>query len=130
MFFDREAEKQCRSRSDFSLRNTDMGLHSLSICLIFWRDFSPSVVPFYSDFKVITATLEPCCEKTSLGGFNGYYTKWAVQPQKIARSLKFRIYKVEGMNYIYVVNYPVADLHLYFHICKKQVFSQCRSLNL
>ena len=47
----------------------------------------------------------------------------------MARGLNFSIYEVEGLYYLYSVNkgpdqlrgYHVADLRLYFHICKKQL---------
>ena len=56
----------------------------------------------------------------------------AVQPQKMARSLKFRITVVEGLYYPYSENkgadqlrsYCAADLRLCFRICKNPVFSQ------
>ena len=52
----------------------------------------------------------------------------AVQPQKMARGLKFRILVVEGLYYPYNENkgadqlrsYCAADLHLCFRICKKK----------
>ena len=55
----------------------------------------------------------------------------AVQPQKMARGLKFPIYVVEGMYYPYsknkgadqLLSYCSADLRLCFRICKKPVFS-------
>ena len=55
----------------------------------------------------------------------------AVQPQKMARGLKFRIKVVEGLYYPYSENkgadqlrsYCAADLRLCFRICKKSVFS-------
>ena len=58
-------------------------------------------------------------------------TNWAVQPQKMARGLKFRIL-VEGLYYPCSENkgadqlcvYPEADLHLCFRICKKPVYSR------
>ena len=51
--------------------------------------------------------------------------------QKMARGLKFRIYKVEGLYYLCSENkdadqlrgYREADLHLCFGICKMLVFS-------
>ena len=60
-------------------------------------------------------------------------TNQAVQPQKMARGLKFRIWEVEGLYYPYSENigtdqlrnsYCAADLRFRFHICKMQVFSQ------
>ena len=49
---------------------------------------------------------------------------WAVQPQKMDRSLKFWILKADGL---YLRNKNIgrlSDLHLcFFSICKKQVFS-------
>ena len=63
---------------------------------------------------------------------------WAVPPQKMARSLKFQIKKVEGLYYPYSENkgadqlrsYCAADLRLCFRICKKPVFSQRGSFYL
>ena len=56
----------------------------------------------------------------------------AVQPQKMARDLKFRIQLVEGLHYPYsetkgadqLRSYCAADLRLCFRICKKPVFPQ------
>ena len=52
----------------------------------------------------------------------------AVQPPKMARSLKFRIKEVEGLKYVYSENkgadHRAADLRLCFRICKYQVFSR------
>ena len=58
-------------------------------------------------------------------------TNRAVQPQKMARGLKFRIYEEEGLYYLCSENkgadqlrsYCAADLRLCFFICKKPVFS-------
>ena len=58
-------------------------------------------------------------------------TNQAVQPQKVARDLKFRIWKVEGLYYLYSENkgadqlrgYRKADLRLCFRICKMLVSS-------
>ena len=55
----------------------------------------------------------------------------AVQPQKMARGLKFQFKEVEGLCYLFRENkavyqlhgYRAADLRLRFHICKKQFFS-------
>ena len=59
-------------------------------------------------------------------------TNRAVQPQKMARGLKFRIKKVEGLYYLcgeikgadQLRGYREADLRLCFRMCKKPVFSQ------
>ena len=59
------------------------------------------------------------------------YTNQAVQLQKMARGLKFRIEKVEGLYYLCSENngadqlrrYREADLLLCFRICKTLVFS-------
>ena len=46
----------------------------------------------------------------------------AVQPQKMARGLNFRIWEEEGLYYICIKHkHPTVDLHLCFLICKKQV---------
>ena len=58
-------------------------------------------------------------------------TNQTVQLQKMARGLKFRIYKVKGLYYLYSQNkgadqlrgYCEDDLRLCFRICKKPVFS-------
>ena len=58
-------------------------------------------------------------------------TNQAVQLQKMARGLKLRIYKVEGLDFICSENkgadqlrgYREADLHLCFRKCKMLVFS-------
>ena len=58
-------------------------------------------------------------------------TNQPVQPQKMARVLKFRIYKVEGLYYPCSENkgadqlrgYREADLRLCFRICKNPVYS-------
>ena len=55
-------------------------------------------------------------------------TNWAVQPQKIARALEFRIKAVKGLYYLCSENkgadqmpgYHAADLPLCFHICKSR----------
>ena len=56
----------------------------------------------------------------------------AVQPQKMARGLKFRILEEEGLYYTCSENkdadqlrgYREADLRLSFRICKKPAFSE------
>ena len=58
-------------------------------------------------------------------------TNRAVQPQKVARDLKFRTEEVEGLYYPCSENkgadqlggYREADLRLCFRICKNPVFS-------
>ena len=64
---------------------------------------------------------------------------WAVQQHKMDRGLKFRIWKVEGLYYLYLYSenkgadklrdYREADLRLCFGICKKTVFSRRGSNN-
>ena len=66
---------------------------------------------------------------------NQVHHKLAVQPQKMVRGLKFRIWIVEGLYYLfrenkgndqlrsYSTDNGAADLRLCFHICKTQVFS-------
>ena len=49
-------------------------------------------------------------------------TNQAVQLQKMARSLKFRIQKVEGLYYLFSENKGADQLRV-FHICKMFVFS-------
>ena len=58
-------------------------------------------------------------------------TNQAVQPQKMAGGLKFRIWEVGGLYYLCSGNkgadqlrgYREADLRLCFRICEKPVFS-------
>ena len=60
------------------------------------------------------------------------HTNRAVQPQKMARGLKFRILIEEELHYPCEENkgadqlpgYREADLRLFFRICKKPVFSR------
>ena len=74
--------------------------------------------------------------KPVLVGFTTrFHTNRAVQPQKMARGLKFRIQEVKGLYYLCSKNkgadqlcgYHEADLRLCFRICKKPVFSRCGS---
>ena len=70
-------------------------------------------------------------ENLSLGILIRSDTNQAVQPQEMARSLKFRIYVVEELYYLCSENkdadqlrgYREADPGLCLHICKKPVFS-------
>ena len=70
--------------------------------------------------------------------FDQVQDKPAVQPLKMARHLKFRITKVEGLYYPCSENkgadqlrgYRKADLRLRFRLCKKPVFSRRGSYSL
>ena len=65
-------------------------------------------------------------------------TNQAVQLQKMARGLKFQIWKAVGLYYlcsekkvlISFAGYREADLRLCFRICKKPVFSRRGSYDL
>ena len=65
-------------------------------------------------------------------------TNQADQPQKMARGLKFRIWKVEGLCYLISENkgagqlrgYREADLRLWFRICKMLVFHDAAHLHI
>ena len=73
----------------------------------------------------------PCHEKTCLRVSDCDRHNHAVQPQEMARGMKFQILKVEGLYYLCSINkgtdqlhgHRVADLCLCFCICKKQVFT-------
>ena len=89
----------------------------------------PLVLPVLLTKPVIYV---PRCEKTGLRGCTTRsHTNQAVQPQKIAKTLKFRIYIEEGLYSPYSENkgadqlrgYREADLRLCFRICKEPVFS-------
>ena len=76
---------------------------------------------------------EPRSEKTGFSGFpTRSDTNQVVQPQKMARGLKFRIEVVNGLYYLCSENkgadqlhgYREADLRLCFRICKQPVFSK------
>ena len=80
-----------------------------------------------------TLLYEPRCEKNRYSGFpTRSDTNRAVQSQKMAGGLKFRIKEVEGLYYPCSENkdadqlrdYREADLCLCFRICKKPVFSR------
>ena len=74
---------------------------------------------------------EPRHEKTDILVPTWSDSNQAVQLQKMATGLKFRIYKVEGLYYLCSENkgadqlhgYREADLRLCFRICKMLVFS-------
>ena len=59
-------------------------------------------------------------------------TSRAVQPQKMARGLKFQIKEIEGLYYLcrkdkgidQLHGYTAADQCFHFRKCKKQVFSR------
>ena len=78
----------------------------------------------YRDLWIWAATLE--------NRFSGFPTRSdtnrAVQPQNIARGLKFRIEEEDGLYYL-CSGYCTADLRLCFHICKKADFSLLGSCN-
>ena len=83
-------------------------------------------------------TFEPRSEKKRSSGFpTRPDTNRAVQSQKMARGLKFRIQEEEGLYYLCSENkgadqlrgYREADLRLCFRICKKPVFSRRGSNN-
>ena len=66
---------------------------------------------------------EPCYEKTGLrrSGFpTRWHTKRAVQPQKMAKDLKFRIKEIEGLYYSNSENKGADQLRINR---KKTVFS-------
>ena len=73
---------------------------------------------------------EPPCGKTNNVVSEQSHTNRAVQAQKTARSMKFRIKEVEGLYYLCSENKGAdqlrgdreADLHLCFRICKLLVF--------
>ena len=69
----------------------------------------------------------------------GVFDHRAVQPQKMARGLKIRMYVVEGLYYPYTSEnkgadqlrgYCATDLRLCFRICKKPVSSRHGSNNV
>ena len=70
--------------------------------------------------------------KSVFGVLTRSNTNRAVQPQKMARGLQFRILKAEGLYYPSGENkdtdqlpaYHEADLHICFHICKNPGFSR------
>ena len=55
----------------------------------------PTIVPIF----ILTTQHLLSQETMSLGFQTRYYTNLAVQPQKMARGLEFRILKVEGLYY-------------------------------
>ena len=91
------------------------------------------ILTFKVGVYALMTLFEPrCCEKTDIRGVpTRSGTNQAVQPQKMARGLKFRIYEVEELFYLFSKNkgadqlrgYPEADLRLCFHICEMAVFS-------
>ena len=58
--------------------------------LLMARTCQEALTLMEQDFQVTIIAFGPCREKTCLRGFwPGYDTNWAVQPQKVARGLKF-----------------------------------------
>ena len=106
-----------------------------------WIDQSvPQVTVWYNlaepgDAKHLTVTcgkdLSGIMRKPTFWFLTWSDTNQAVQLQKMARGLKFRIQKVEGLYYLCSENkgadqlrgYREADLRLCFRICKMLVFS-------
>ena len=92
--------------------------------------FGLLVLPFGNKFE--ESFLSPLVFKLFMPRSSGFptrsYTNRSVQPQEMARSLKVRIYEVEGFYYPCSENkgadqlrgYREADLHLCFHICKNR----------
>ena len=82
-------------------------------------------------FSHDTAQMSRIVRKPVFGVSDQVRHKRAVQPQKLARGLKFWIKVEEELYYPYSENkgadqlrgHREADLHLCFRICKKQVFS-------
>ena len=81
---------------------------------------------------LIPTLLKPRCEKTGLRGFRPGPTQTGLcNFLNMARGLKFRIQKEEGLYYPCSENkgadqlrgYREADLRLCFRICKNPVFS-------
>ena len=70
--------------------------------------------------------------KPVFGVSDQVHTNQAVQPQKMVRGLKFRIWVLEGLYYPYNKNkgadqlrgYREADLRLCFRICKNPFFAR------
>ena len=87
--------------------------------------------------SLVTDKLSLVLRKRSSGFLTRSDTNRAVQPQKIARGLKFQIKEVKGLYYPCSKNkgadqlssYCAADLRPCFRICKKLVFSQQGSYN-
>ena len=81
--------------------------------------------------SMLLVVLASSLENLSSGLSTGSDTNRAVQPQKIARGLKFQVSEVEGLYYPCSENKGAdqlrgcreADLGLCFRICKKLVFS-------
>ena len=82
----------------------------------------------YSNLGVAEVMLyEPCHAKTRLQGFQQGLPNRAVQPQKMGRDLKFKVYEVEPLYYLSGENKDADQLCDYcafvFAYSKKQVFS-------
>ena len=80
-------------------------------------------------YSEISVSCEPLHVKNTSSGFpTRSSSNSAVQPQKMARGLKFQNKEVDGLYYLCSENKgadqgSTADLCLCFHICKRQVFS-------
>ena len=54
-------------------------------------------------------------------------TNWAVQQQKMARGLKFRIQEIEGLNYLCSKNKDADQLHINLQLICAIVFAYAKS---
>ena len=103
--------------------NTD---HVIFKTVLYWT-------MLWRGWSVITVVWPATSENRSSGFLTRSDTNRAVQPQNMARDLKFQIWKEEGLYYPSGKNKGAdqlrgpreADLRLCFRICKKQVFSRC-----
>ena len=91
----------------------------------------PTIVTIRETGRDNAFNLRCVARKPVFGVSDQVRQKQAVQRQKMARGLKFRIEKAEGLYYLNIENkaadqlcsFCAADLLLCFHVSKKQVFS-------
>ena len=111
----------------------NFGMSATRLCksFIYFCIFKETVAVLYGNTYYETPCMSRVVRKPTFWFPTWSDTNQAVQPQKMARGLKFRIKKVEKLYYLCSENkgadqlrgYRKADLRLCFRICKSLVFS-------
>ena len=116
--------KQCTHSTDWTARSSVYTVCHF-ICMI-------TTIFWMSEFTITYIhQMSPDVRKSTFWFPTRSNTNQAVQLWKMARGLKFRILKVDGLYYLWSENksadqlrgYREADLRLCFRICKRLVFS-------
>ena len=124
----------CRTRSETlktGFLKTKLILKCVIKSMVPNKHHAINLDPLAPHFYMSRDARKPVFGVSDLGFPTRSDTNHAVQPQKMARALKLRIYKVQGLYYLCSKNkgtdqlrsYCAADLRLCFRICRNPVFS-------